>query len=98
MHVESDAEVAYARLGALCQAIKNELQNDLTIHDANVLPAYVNLPQVTAAEYSQVRLDQAGVQDILCLLLDQHESNNLSAAICWGIRSACQAAKVCTWC
>ena len=52
---ESDAEVAYARLGALCQAIKNELQNDLTIHDSSVLPAYVNLPQVTAAEYSQVR-------------------------------------------
>ena len=52
--LESDAEVAYARLGALCQAIKNELQNDLNIHDASILPAYVNLPQVTAAEYSQV--------------------------------------------
>ena len=54
--LESDAEVAYARLGALCQAIKNELQNDLNIHDASVLPAFVNLPQVTAAEYSQVHL------------------------------------------
>ena len=54
MALESDAEVAYARLGALCQAIKNELQNDLNIHDASILPAYVNLPQVTAAEYSQV--------------------------------------------
>ena len=55
-----DAEVAYARLGALCQAIKNELQNDLNIHDASVLPAYVNLPQVTAAEYSQVRRHRGG--------------------------------------
>ena len=54
--LESDAEVAYARLGALCQAIKNELQNDLNIHDASILPAFVNLPQVTAAEYSQVHL------------------------------------------
>ena len=53
--LESDAEVAYARLGALCQAIKNELQNDLKIHDAAILPSYVNLPQVTAAEYSTVR-------------------------------------------
>ena len=52
--LESDAEVAYARLGALSQAIKNELQNDLKIHDAAILPAFVNLPQITAAEYSSV--------------------------------------------
>lgn len=50
MDLESDAEVAYARLGALCQAIKHELQNDLKIHDAAILPTYINLPQVTAAE------------------------------------------------
>ena len=55
IELESDAEVAYARLGALSQAIKNELQNDLKIHDAAILPAYINLPQVTAAEYSSVR-------------------------------------------
>ncbi|KAK9805114.1 hypothetical protein WJX73_010312 [Symbiochloris irregularis] len=50
--LENDAEVAYARLGALSQAIKNELQNDLKIHDAAILPAFCNLPQITAAEYS----------------------------------------------
>ena len=55
INLDSDAEVAYARLGALSQAIKNELQNDLNIHDKAILPAFVNLPQVTAAEYSSVR-------------------------------------------
>jgi len=50
-----DAEVAYARLEALCQAIKAELGGDLKIHDAAVLPAFITLPQVTAAEYGRVR-------------------------------------------
>ena len=50
-----EAEVAYARLEALCQAIKAELGNDLKIHDAAVLPAFITLPQVTAAEYGRVR-------------------------------------------
>lgn len=50
----SAAELAYARLEALCHAVKQELQNDLRIHDAAVLPAFVNLPQVTAAEYGRV--------------------------------------------
>ncbi|KAK9806759.1 hypothetical protein WJX72_001747 [[Myrmecia] bisecta] len=48
---DAEAELAYARLEALCQAIKNELQNDLRIHDSAVLPSFVVLPQVTAAEY-----------------------------------------------
>lgn len=56
MDLENDAEVAYARLGALSQAIKNELQNDLKIHDAAILPAFCNLPQITAAEYSTVSI------------------------------------------
>lgn len=47
--------MAYARLGALSQAIKHELQTDLKIHDAAILPTFINLPQVTAAEYSAVR-------------------------------------------
>jgi hypothetical protein len=51
---KSDAELAYARLEALCHAVKQELQNDLHIHDAAVLPAFVNLPQITAAEYGGV--------------------------------------------
>ena len=47
--------MAYARLEVLCQAIKAELGNDLKIHDAAVLPAFITLPQVTAAEYGRVR-------------------------------------------
>ena len=51
---ESDAEVAYARVGTLCEAIKAELNNDLKIHDAGILPQFINLPQVTAGEYCRV--------------------------------------------
>ncbi|KAK9839863.1 hypothetical protein WJX81_007158 [Elliptochloris bilobata] len=58
-----EAEVAYARLEALCQAIKAELGNDLKIHDAAVLPAFIMLPQVTAAEYG--RLFVAKLTDVL---------------------------------
>jgi hypothetical protein len=54
MQGPGEAEVAYARLEALCQAVKGELQQDLHIHDAAVLPNFVNLPQVTAAEYGRV--------------------------------------------
>lgn len=57
----SEAEVAYARLEALCQAIKAELGNDLKIHDAAVLPAFITLPQVTAAEYGRVRTSTAAI-------------------------------------
>ena len=52
---DADAEVAYARVGALCQAIKAELNNDLKIHDQGILPPFINLPQVTGGEYSRVR-------------------------------------------
>ncbi len=54
MQGSADAELAYARLEALCQAVKGELQQDLHIHDAAVLPNFVNLPKVTAAEYGRV--------------------------------------------
>ena len=54
MQGSGDAELAYVRLEALCQAVKGELQQDLHIHDAAVLPNFVNLPQVTAAEYGRV--------------------------------------------
>lgn len=47
-------DAAYARLEALCSAIKTELQRDLHIHDQAILPSSVNLPQVTAAEYCKV--------------------------------------------
>ena len=57
----SDAEAAYARMEALSQAIKNELQNDLRIHDSAVLPHFVNLPQITAAEYCRVRQSTAAL-------------------------------------
>jgi hypothetical protein len=46
--------VAYQRLEILTQAIKNELQKDLEINDAGVLPPDVVLPQITAAEYGRV--------------------------------------------
>ena len=39
----------------LCQAIKHELNNDLKIHDSAILPSFINLPQVTGAEYCRVR-------------------------------------------
>ncbi len=51
----SDADVAYARLEALCAAVRAELEVDLRIHDAALLPKFVALPQVTAAEYGRVR-------------------------------------------
>lgn len=53
---EADAEVAYARVAALCEAIKAELNNDLKIHEQNILPQFINLPQVTAGEYCRVSL------------------------------------------
>lgn len=46
--------VAYQRLEFLTQAIKNELQRDLQINDAGVLPPDIVLPQITAAEYGRV--------------------------------------------
>ena len=51
----SSAEAAYARLEALCSAVRAELATDLRISDAAVLPSFVSLPQVTAAEYGRVR-------------------------------------------
>lgn len=51
---EADAEVAYARIGALCEAIKAELNNDLKIHDQGILPSFITLPRVTAGEYCRV--------------------------------------------
>jgi len=48
----ADAD-AYARLEALASAIQAELSADLAIHDAAVLPAFINLPQVAAAEYGR---------------------------------------------
>ena len=68
----ADADLAYARLEALCAAVKGELQQDLHIHDAAVLPNFVNLPQVTAAEYGRVRaiLYQATICQLLwCLCM-----------------------------
>ena len=35
--------------------MRGELEQDIHIHDAAVLPNFVNLPQVTAAEYGRVR-------------------------------------------
>jgi hypothetical protein len=46
--------LAYQRLEFLTQSIKNELQRDLQINDAGVLPPDVVLPQITAAEYGRV--------------------------------------------
>ena len=54
MQGSAEAELAYARLEALCQAMQAELQQDLRIHDAAVLPNFVNLPKVSAAEYGRV--------------------------------------------
>ena len=51
----SSAEAAYGRLEALCSAVRAELAVDLRINDAAVLPSFVSLPQVTAAEYGRVR-------------------------------------------
>ena len=47
------AAAAYARLEALAAALRAELVNDLKIHDAAVLPAFVTLPQLAAAEYGR---------------------------------------------
>lgn len=53
---EADAEVAYARVGALCEAIKAELEKDLRIHNCGILPQFIKLPQVTASEYCRASL------------------------------------------
>jgi hypothetical protein len=47
------AAAAYARLEALAAALRAELVNDLKIHDAAVLPSFVTLPQLAAAEYGR---------------------------------------------
>ena len=47
------AAAAYARLEALAAALRAELVNDLRIHDAAVLPSFVTLPQLAAAEYGR---------------------------------------------
>ncbi|KAK9868912.1 hypothetical protein WJX84_002762 [Apatococcus fuscideae] len=57
------AEAAYARLEALCAAIKTELMRDLHIHDQAILPSSVNLPQITAAEYCKLFI--ARLRDVL---------------------------------
>ena len=57
MAADADAEVAYLRVGALCDAIKAELDNDLKIHEHDILPHFINLPQVTAGEYCRVSTD-----------------------------------------
>ena len=61
MQGSAEAELAYARLEALCQAVKSELQQDLHIHDAAVLPNFVNLPKVAAAEYGRVSTRAAAI-------------------------------------
>ena len=68
----ADADLAYARLEALCGAVKGELQQDLHIHDAAVLPNFVNLPQVTAAEYGRVRAIpcQAAIHQLVLSVLE----------------------------
>ena len=50
-----EAVAAYGRLEELCRAIMNELRSDDQIRDARVLPAFVNLPDITALEYVNVR-------------------------------------------
>lgn len=47
------AAAAYARLEALAASLRAELVNDLKIHDAAVLPSFVTLPQLAAAEYGR---------------------------------------------
>lgn len=49
-----EAVAAYGRLEELCRAIMNELRADDQIRDARVLPAFVNLPDLTAVEYVNV--------------------------------------------
>lgn len=49
-----EAEAAYDSLERLCQAIKAEIMKDLGIHDSAILPSFINLPQITADEYSRV--------------------------------------------
>lgn len=50
-----EAVAAYGRLEELCRAIMNELRADDQIRDARILPAFVNLPELTAVEYVNVR-------------------------------------------
>lgn len=50
-----EATAAYGRLEELCRAIMNELRADDQIRDARILPAFVNLPELTSVEYVNVR-------------------------------------------
>lgn len=50
----STAAVAYRRLEALCSGIRGELEADMRIHQAAVLPSFLQLPALTSAEYCKV--------------------------------------------
>ena len=49
-----EAVAAYGRLEELCRAIMNELRADDQIRDARILPAFVNLPDISSLEYVNV--------------------------------------------
>lgn len=41
----------------LCKAIENELRADEVIKRANILPPFINLPELTSVEYVEVSQD-----------------------------------------
>jgi hypothetical protein len=49
--------------------VKQELQNDLHIHDSSQLPTFINLPQITAAEYGRVRCRQDTLSPFVTLFI-----------------------------
>lgn len=88
----ADAELAYARLEALCQAVKGELQQDLHIHDAAVLPNFVNLPQVTAAEYGRVRANPT--HSTFAFVPSTHNIQTACQPTTWRFHSVCGQARL----
>ena len=81
MQGSAEAELAYARLEALCQAVKVELQQDLHIHDAAVLPNFVNLPKIAAAEYGRVST-RASLKALALNNIDRARSHGLDCTRC----------------
>ncbi|EOA22210.1 hypothetical protein CARUB_v10002794mg [Capsella rubella] len=51
-HIEDAQGTTYQRMKSLVLSLKNEILTDIAIHNYNVLPSFIDLPQLSAAIYS----------------------------------------------
>ena len=48
-----DLGILYQQVGKLCMLLKGELELDQVLHAKNILPSYINFPQLSATQYCE---------------------------------------------